>query len=99
MIFFDTEKLNNIEILLFFFFKQKTAYEITYGDWSSDVCSSDLRRSDERQRDAVGPPEPVLRRVLAAAGPPREVHDVVLLHHLARRAIGAPVQDKPPVAG
>jgi len=25
-----------------FFFKQKTAYEITYGDWSSDVCSSDL---------------------------------------------------------
>src|SRR6059036_3718666 len=27
----------------FFFFKQKTAYEITYGDWSSDVCSSDLR--------------------------------------------------------
>src|ERR1051325_1336150 len=27
---------------VFFFFKQKTAYEITYGDWSSDVCSSDL---------------------------------------------------------
>src|SRR6059036_2266018 len=26
-----------------FFFKQKTAYELTYGDWSSDVCSSDLR--------------------------------------------------------
>src|SRR6187401_1704724 len=26
----------------FFFFKQKTAYEITYGYWSSDVCSSDL---------------------------------------------------------
>jgi len=29
---------------LCFFFKQKTAYESTYGDWSSDVCSSDLRR-------------------------------------------------------
>src|ERR1051325_2344 len=28
---------------VFFFFKQKTAYEITYGDWSSDVCSSDLK--------------------------------------------------------
>ena len=26
----------------FFFFKQKTAYEIGTGDWSSDVCSSDL---------------------------------------------------------
>ena len=25
-----------------FFFKQKTAYEITWSDWSSDVCSSDL---------------------------------------------------------
>ena len=27
----------------FFFFKQKTAYEIYQCDWSSDVCSSDLR--------------------------------------------------------
>ena len=28
----------------FFFFKQKTAYEIKECDWSSDVCSSDLRK-------------------------------------------------------
>src|ERR1044071_2654905 len=28
--------------LLFFFFNQKTAYEISTRDWSSDVCSSDL---------------------------------------------------------
>ena len=28
----------------FFFFKQKTAYEIGTGDWSSDVCSSDLKK-------------------------------------------------------
>ena len=28
--------------LCVFFFKQKTAYEIGTGDWSSDVCSSDL---------------------------------------------------------
>src|SRR3546814_79249 len=28
---------------LFFFFKQKTAYEMRISDWSSDVCSSDLR--------------------------------------------------------
>ena len=27
---------------MFFFFKQKTAYDIGTGDWSSDVCSSDL---------------------------------------------------------
>src|SRR3546814_9918594 len=29
---------------LFFFFKQKTAYELRISDWSSDVCSSDLIR-------------------------------------------------------
>ena len=29
-------------LLFIFFFKQKTAYEIGTGDWSSDVCSSDL---------------------------------------------------------
>src|SRR3546814_5191895 len=28
--------------LIFFFFKQKTAYEVRISDWSSDVCSSDL---------------------------------------------------------
>src|SRR3546814_5452323 len=53
----------------FFFFKQKTAYEMRISDWSSDVCSSDLRivamlphlsqaRSARRQclpRDGPGP--------------------------------------------
>src|SRR3546814_9169413 len=29
----------------FFFFKQKTAYEMRISDWSSDVCSSDLVQS------------------------------------------------------
>src|SRR3546814_1749980 len=29
-------------VLLVFFFKQKTAYEMRISDWSSDVCSSDL---------------------------------------------------------
>src|SRR3546814_3824761 len=28
--------------ILFFFFKQKTAYDLRISDWSSDVCSSDL---------------------------------------------------------
>src|SRR3546814_10391749 len=31
-------------ILCFFFFKQKTAYEMRISDWSSDVCSSDLEQ-------------------------------------------------------
>src|SRR3546814_8773879 len=38
----------------FFFFKQKTAYEMRISDWSSDVCSSDLA--------------PIVEGVLADAG-------------------------------
>src|SRR3546814_8947202 len=33
-------------MLFFFFFKQKTAYELRISDWSSDVCSPDLRLSN-----------------------------------------------------
>src|SRR3546814_7473777 len=32
-------------VYMFFFFKQKTAYEMRISDWSSDVCSSDLTPS------------------------------------------------------
>src|SRR3546814_9560519 len=35
-------------VLLFFFIKQKTAYEMRISDWSSDVCSSDLTLADRR---------------------------------------------------
>src|SRR3546814_8440223 len=46
----------DIKIFGFFFFKQKTAYEMRISDWSSDVCSSDLTyflfpRSDFRIDD------------------------------------------------
>src|SRR3546814_5149576 len=53
--------------VLFFFFKQKTAYEMRISDWSSDVCSSDLhglsrlgprRAHPERRRDErAAPPD------------------------------------------
>src|SRR3546814_4488278 len=33
-------------MMFFFFFKQKTAYEMRISDWSSDVCSSDLYSRD-----------------------------------------------------
>src|SRR3546814_4259761 len=71
---------------LFFFFKQKTAYEMRISDWSSDVCSSDLRPFeradarclivcgqivDEAPSDREGPPaEPHLN--LALGFQPRE---------------------------
>src|SRR3546814_2721133 len=37
-------RLSAYFVLCFFFFKQKTAYEMRISDWSSDVCSSDLVR-------------------------------------------------------
>src|SRR3546814_3202160 len=49
-------------VSIFFFFKQKTAYEMRISDWSSDVCSSDLsvigiggiaRHADTRERGDV----------------------------------------------
>src|SRR3546814_1754418 len=42
--------------ICFFFFKQKTAYEMRISDWSSDVCSSDLGvldQGDTRPRDTA----------------------------------------------
>src|SRR3546814_4892331 len=65
----------------FFFFKQKTAYEMRISDWSSDVCSSDLaaiRTVDIGDADVgVGGK----RRVLKRAG--------VLLDRLGRLAAHA----------
>ncbi len=39
-------------MIIFFFFKQKTAYEIKECDWSSDVCSSDLDLFPDRLVDS-----------------------------------------------
>src|SRR3546814_6612898 len=54
---------------MFFFYKQKTAYEVRISDWSSDVCSSDLHARLERvermlflRHAAVADREGVLRR-------------------------------------
>src|SRR3546814_19183896 len=38
----------SVSFYVFFFFKQKTAYEMRISDWSSDVCSSDLQRDPAR---------------------------------------------------
>src|SRR3546814_10210385 len=64
--------------LLFFFFKQKTAYEMRISDWSSDVCSSDLILHPPAGRSGFYPDKrrahaPVHFRLGAAFGrhPPR----------------------------
>src|SRR3546814_14026414 len=48
-------------MMYFFFFKQKTAYEMRISDWSSDVCSSDLHDAPSSQSDIVA----ILRSVAA----------------------------------
>ena len=47
-------------IIVFFFFKQKTAYEIYQCDWSSDVCSSDLKK--------INPAVTIIDGILAMEG-------------------------------
>src|SRR3546814_12050971 len=49
-------------VFLFFFFKQKTAYEMRISDWSSDVCSSDL--VDQPEIVGNGDPQPDDARAL-----------------------------------
>src|SRR3546814_7101766 len=58
--------------LLFFVFKQKTAYELRISDWSSDVCSSDLNR------------DPVAAQIGDEGGTaldPRRQPRVIVTHH------------------
>src|SRR3546814_19233527 len=51
----------------FFFFKQKTAYEMRISDWSSDVCSSDLSEIPTRRGAVDGDIAAIHRAVLAVA--------------------------------
>src|SRR3546814_6796789 len=65
---------------IFFFFKQKTAYEMRISDWSSDVCSSDLRAADAdggQVDDGGGDSDLALR-------------DLLLLPHRGRAGVPAP---------
>src|SRR3546814_6412012 len=45
-------------VYYFFFFKQKTAYELRISDWSSDVCSSDLKAIVKDARDQLASFDP-----------------------------------------
>src|SRR3546814_11786335 len=54
-----------------FFFKQKTAYEMRISDWSSDVCSSDLRGWNES-----GPTKIYLRALRSSVMSLHEVSEV-----------------------
>ena len=49
---------------VFFFFKQKTAYEIYQCDWSSDVCSSDLTKGDAAAQQVMRAHNRIVRDAL-----------------------------------
>src|SRR3546814_16790856 len=72
--------------MCFFFFKQKTAYEIRISDWSSYVFSSDLptrARAGAVRCRTQAPPQPVAARLPAA-------HGADLRHLLHRRTVLLP---------
>src|SRR3546814_2066982 len=65
---------------MFFFFKQKTAYEMRISDWSSDVCSSDLVTANKsfgattlRQRHAKASGKTLRLQYVAKGGAKRDV--------------------------
>src|SRR3546814_20994541 len=58
--------------MFFFFFNQKTSYEMRISDWSSDVCSSDLALAD-LQANVAGQ-EALLGEAQRAAAEAREAH-------------------------
>src|SRR3546814_7178497 len=79
------EWLRNV---FFFFFKQKTAYEMRISDWSSDVCSSDLPvllLGIDGERDAA--PRRLRRERFQHLGKRRHA-SVILRDFVARMQIG-----------
>src|SRR3546814_9502686 len=86
-------------IYIFFFFKQKTAYEMRISDWSSDVCSSDLSPVQPWECDRMGHLNVQFylarfaegeKQLLAALGygPTRRRADAVAIRPLHQRKIG-----------
>src|SRR3546814_5489728 len=71
----------------FFFFKQKTAYEMRISDWSSDVCSSDLVKTAVRQGVVVP-----IRAAVAFAEPAKPgIHQGLAAHHQTRAEVGGQI--------
>src|SRR3546814_7950249 len=68
-----------------FFFKQKTSYDMRISDWSSDVCSSDLRLEVvETGRRRRWSEDEKLKTVLESLQAPRQVSATARRHGLSR---------------
>src|SRR3546814_9078406 len=62
-----------VHAICFFFFKQKTAYELRISDWSSDVCSSDLASAAKTAAPAAEAPPVSTPAAAAPVAPTAEV--------------------------
>src|SRR3546814_1781307 len=71
--------------IFFFFFEQKTAYELRISDWSSDVCSSDLDAQGKAEFPALLRLYRLRRALRPLLRPPRQFRE--------RRAVG-PADDR-----
>src|SRR3546814_16033605 len=79
----------------FFFFKQKTAYEMRISDWSSDVCSSDLNRGSDEDHEcpALWSPPDVERNNKGCHRPRGRA--IPLKHGQAQFAHTVPISSRP----
>src|SRR3546814_5923982 len=68
--------------VLFFCFKQNTAYEMRISDWSSDVCSSDLEAFPRKNKKG-----PADRRPMVPSHGPRAVHETQTSEHVLEHCI------------
>src|SRR3546814_18354152 len=75
-------------VCFFFFFKQKTAYELRISDWSSDVCSSDLSATRQRGQRTIFCPLPLQDGVSTVSGwPPSSSTRAVSIIALSANAL------------
>src|SRR3546814_10984679 len=75
-------------MVCFFFFKQKTAYEMRISDWSSDVCSSDLEALQSGQLRGAAL-DVFAQEPLPAEHVLRTMSNVVLTPHLGASTVEA----------
>src|SRR3546814_8621587 len=75
---------SSLRLMFFFFFKQKTAYEMRISDWSSDVCSSNLFGQRQVGHDALA----ALRVDDDLVGPLQDLLHGLEVHALGRHFLG-----------
>src|SRR3546814_10253244 len=82
--------------MFFFFFKQKTAYEMRISDWSPDVCSSDLGEADRHAHPVgQGSCQRLKERGHARRHPIEPAFPVVVGHRLYSLQIACPAMAMP----